>query len=125
MSFYIIDSSFDVSKAKDYYQLSGKNPDDLMVGVRDTVDSDSAKKNQADFVLWFTDSKFKNQDMRWDSPWGIGYPGWHIECSGISYKRRVHIDEMLDFSGGLRHTALSTDREFPEAAPESGREVHS
>ena len=88
---------FDVSKAKDYYQLSGKNPDDLMVGVRDTVDSDSAKKNQADFVLWFTDSKFKNQDMRWDSPWGIGYPGWHIECSGISCK---YLGEYLDIHCG-------------------------
>ncbi len=69
---------FDVSKAKDYYKLSGKKEEDLMVGVRDTVEEDTNKKNQADFVLWFTDSKFKNQDMRWDSPWGVGYPGWHI-----------------------------------------------
>ena len=88
---------FDVSKATDYYKLSGKNPEDLMVGVRDTVDSDSAKKNQADFVLWFTDSKFKNQDMRWNSPWGVGYPGWHIECSGISGK---YLGEYLDIHCG-------------------------
>lgn len=88
---------FDVSKAKDYYQLSGKNPEDLMVGVRDTVEEDKAKKNPADFVLWFTDSKFKNQDMRWDSPWGFGYPGWHIECSGISGK---YLGEYLDIHCG-------------------------
>ncbi len=77
---------FDISKAKDYYQLSGKNPDDLKVGVRDTVEEDKAKRNPADFVLWFTLSKFENQVMKWDSPWGVGYPGWHIECSGINYK---------------------------------------
>ncbi len=88
---------FDVSKAKNYYQLSGKNPEDLMVGVRDTVEEDKSKKNPADFVLWFTDSKFKNQDMRWDSPWGVGYPGWHIECSGISGK---YLGEYLDIHCG-------------------------
>ena len=77
---------FDISKAKDYYQLSGKNPDDLMIGVRDTVEEDKAKRNPADFVLWSTLSKFENQAMKWDSPWGVGYPGWHIECSGINYK---------------------------------------
>jgi cysteinyl-tRNA synthetase len=77
---------FDISKAKDYYKLSGKNPDDLKIGVRDTVEEDKSKRNPADFVLWFTLSKFENQAMKWDSPWGVGYPGWHIECSGISYK---------------------------------------
>ncbi len=75
---------FDISKAWDYYKLSGKNPEDLMIGVRDTVEEDSSKKNPADFVLWFTLSKFENQVMKWDSPWGVGYPGWHIECSGIA-----------------------------------------
>lgn len=88
---------FDISKAKDYYQLSGKNKEDLMVGVRDTVEEDKSKRNPADFVLWFTDSKFKNQDMRWDSPWGVGYPGWHIECSGISAK---YLGEYLDIHCG-------------------------
>ncbi len=88
---------FDVTKATDYYQLSGKNPDELMVGVRDTVEEDKAKRNPADFVLWFTDSKFANQDMKWDSPWGVGYPGWHIECSGISGK---FLGEYLDIHCG-------------------------
>lgn len=88
---------FDISKAKDYYKLSGKNPDDLMVGVRDTVEEDKSKKNPYDFVLWFTVSKFENQDMKWDSPWGVGYPGWHIECSGISYEK---LGEYLDIHCG-------------------------
>ena len=77
---------FDISKVPNYYQLSGKNQDDLLIGVRDTVEEDKAKRNPSDFVLWFTLSKFENQVMKWDSPWGVGYPGWHIECSGISYK---------------------------------------
>ena len=77
---------FDISKAPNYYQLSGKNQDDLFVGVRDSVEEDKSKRNPADFVLWFSLSKFENQIMKWDSPWGLGYPGWHIECSGISYK---------------------------------------
>ena len=88
---------FDITKAKNYYQLSGKNPDELMVGVRDTVEEDEHKKNPGDFVLWFTTSKFGNQDMKWDSPWGVGYPGWHIECSGISGK---YLGEYLDIHCG-------------------------
>jgi cysteinyl-tRNA synthetase len=88
---------FDITKANDYYSLSGKNPEDLMVGVRDTVEEDTYKRNPSDFVLWFTTSKFENQDMKWDSPWGIGYPGWHIECSGISGK---YLGEYLDIHCG-------------------------
>ena len=63
---------FDISKAPNYYQLSGKNQDDLIVGVRDSVEEDKSKRNPADFVLWFTLSKFENQIMKWDSPWGLG-----------------------------------------------------
>ncbi len=88
---------FDVTKAKDYYRLSGKNSDELFVGVRETVEEDKNKKNPADFGLWFTLSKFQNQAMKWDSPWGVGYPGWHIECSGISYK---FLGEHLDIHCG-------------------------
>lgn len=88
---------FDISKAKDYYRLSGKNPEDLLVGARDSVEEDLSKKNPADFALWFTTSKFQNQEMKWDSPWGIGYPGWHIECSGISGK---YLGEYLDIHCG-------------------------
>ena len=88
---------FDVSKAKDYYKLSGKNPDELFIGVRDSVEEDKSKRNPYDFGLWFTVSKFSNQEMKWDSPWGVGYPGWHIECSGISYK---FLGEYLDIHCG-------------------------
>lgn len=77
---------FDITKSKNYYQLSGKNPNELLIGARDTVEEDQNKRNPYDFGLWFTSSKFDNQSMKWDSPWGIGYPGWHIECSGISCK---------------------------------------
>lgn len=88
---------FDISKAHDYYKLSGKNPDELMIAVRDTVSLDESKRNPYDFGLWFTVSKFANQDMKWDSPWGVGYPGWHIECSGISYE---FLGEYLDIHCG-------------------------
>ena len=88
---------FDITKAKNYYQLSGKNPDELMVGVRDSVEEDKSKRNPYDFGLWFTSSKFENQDMKWDSPWGVGYPGWHIECSGISGE---YLGEYLDIHCG-------------------------
>ena len=88
---------FDITKANNYYELSGKNPEDLMIGVRDTVEEDKYKRNPGDFVLWFTTSKFENQDMKWDSPWGVGYPGWHIECSGISGK---YLGEYLDIHCG-------------------------
>ncbi len=88
---------FDVSKANDYYKLSGKNPKDLFIGVRETVEEDKNKRNPYDFGLWFTISKFSNQEMKWDSPWGVGYPGWHIECSGISYK---FLGEYLDIHCG-------------------------
>lgn len=88
---------FDITKANDYYELSGKNKEDLMVGVRDTVEEDKNKRNPGDFGLWFTSSKFDNQAMKWDSPWGVGYPGWHIECSGISCK---FLGEYLDIHCG-------------------------
>lgn len=88
---------FDVSKMPHYYELSGKNPDDLKIAVRDDVDHDTYKKNPADFGLWFTNSKFNDQAMKWDSPWGIGYPGWHIECSNIA----IHfLGEYLDIHCG-------------------------
>ena len=88
---------FDTSKYENYYELSGRNKDDLLVAVREDIKEDTAKKNPFDFVLWFTKSKFENQAMQWDSPWGKGYPGWHIECSGISIK---YLGEYLDIHCG-------------------------
>lgn len=88
---------FDTSKLKDYYVLSNHVLDDLMEGVREGVSIDSNKKNKNDFVLWFTKSKFDSQELKWDSPWGLGYPGWHIECSCISIK---YLGEYLDIHCG-------------------------
>ncbi len=88
---------FDISKLKDYYVLTNHQEDKMVVGAREGVEEDGNKRNQADFVLWFTTSKFENHELLWDSPWGLGYPGWHIECSGISIK---YLGEYLDIHGG-------------------------
>lgn len=88
---------FDTTKFPKYYELSGRNSDDLMVAVREDIKEDTSKRNPFDFGLWFTNSKFNNQELQWDSPWGRGYPGWHIECSGISIK---YLGEYLDIHCG-------------------------
>ncbi len=88
---------FDTSKLKDYYVFSSQSEKELLVGVRDDVEEDVNKKNRNDFVLWFTKSKFEDQALKWDSPWGTGYPGWHIECSCISMK---HLGEYMDIHCG-------------------------
>ncbi len=88
---------FDTGKLKNYYVLSNQNEEELMVGARDDVEEDVNKRNKTDFVLWFTKSKFDSQELKWDSPWGVGYPGWHIECSAISIK---HLGEYLDIHCG-------------------------
>ncbi|MBO4325020.1 MAG: cysteine--tRNA ligase [Lachnospiraceae bacterium] len=88
---------FDTSKLKEYYVLTNHSEDSLLEGVRDDVDVDPNKKNKNDFVLWFTKSKFEDQALKWDSPWGVGYPGWHIECSCISMK---HLGEYMDIHCG-------------------------
>lgn len=92
---------FDTSKAKDYYRLNNNKEDELITGFREGVEFDNNKKNQSDFALWFTKSKFDDQELKWESPWGLGYPGWHIECSAISIK---YIGEYLDIHcGGVDH----------------------
>ena len=88
---------FDISKLQKYYVFGDVSEDDLEVGVRDTVEEDGNKRNKADFVLWFTKSKFEDQELKWNSPWGVGYPGWHIECSCIA---RKHLGEYLDIHCG-------------------------
>ena len=88
---------FDTSKLDSYYVFGNQSEDELMVGVRDDVTEDTNKKNKNDFVLWFTKSKFEDQALKWDSPWGVGYPGWHIECSCISMK---HLGEYMDIHCG-------------------------
>ena len=88
---------FDTSKLKQYYVFNDHDEENLAVGVRDSVEEDQNKRNKADFVLWFTKSKFEDQALKWDSPWGVGYPGWHIECSCISMK---YLGEYLDIHCG-------------------------
>ena len=88
---------FDTSKLKQYYVFHNFEEEDLAVGVREGVEEDGNKKNKADFVLWFTKSKFDDQELKWESPWGLGYPGWHIECSCISMK---NLGEYLDIHCG-------------------------
>ena len=88
---------FDTTKFPKYYELSGRNSEELMIAVREDIKEDNSKRNPFDFGLWFTNSKFNNQELQWDSPWGKGYPGWHIECSGISMK---YLGEYLDIHCG-------------------------
>lgn len=95
---------FDTSKLANYYSLTNQSSEDMIVGARDDVSEDFGKKNRTDFALWFTKSKFENHALKWDSPWGVGYPGWHIECSGISYK---YLGEYLDIHCG------GVDNKFP------------
>ena len=96
---YLADGNvyFDTSKVPTYNDLSGHSTEELMVGVREDVSEDLNKKNKSDFVLWFTKSKFDDQELKWDSPWGVGYPGWHIECSAICMK---HLGAKLDIHCG-------------------------
>jgi len=95
---------FDSSKLSHYYVFNDHDEEDLAVGVREGVEEDANKRNKNDFVLWFTKSKFEDQALKWDSPWGVGYPGWHIECTGISLK---HNGEYLDLHCG------GVDNAFP------------
>ena len=95
---------FETSKLERYYIFNDHNEEDLAVGVREGVEEDTNKRNKNDFVLWFTKSKFEDQALKWDSPWGVGYPGWHIECSGISMK---YNGEYLDLHCG------GVDNAFP------------
>ncbi|MEG0021775.1 MAG: cysteine--tRNA ligase [Bacilli bacterium] len=88
---------FNVSKLDDYYALTNHKENEMVVGAREGVKEDLGKINQSDFVLWFTKSKFDDQELKWESPWGLGYPGWHIECSCISLK---YLGEYLDIHCG-------------------------
>lgn len=88
---------FDTSRLEEYHVFSNQTERELLVGVRDDVEEDGNKRNKSDFVLWFTKSKFDDQELKWESPWGVGYPGWHIECSCISIK---HLGEYMDIHCG-------------------------
>ena len=111
---------FDTSKIEKYYVFNDFKEEDLEVGVRDSVEEDGNKKNKADFVLWFTKSKFDDQELKWDSPWGIGYPGWHIECSCIA---RKHLGEYLDIHcGGIDNAFPHHTNEIAQSEATFGHE---
>lgn len=107
---------YDISQCDDYGKLANLDLDNLQAGARIVVDN--AKKNPHDFVLWFTKSKFKDQEMKWDSPWGKGYPGWHIECSAISMK---HLGDHFDIHcGGIDHIPVHHTNEIAQAEAATG-----
>ena len=111
---------FDTSKLDKYYVFNDFNEEDLDVGVRESVEADSNKRNKADFVLWFTKSKFDDQELKWDSPFGLGYPGWHIECSCIAKK---HLGEYLDLHcGGIDNAFPHHTNEIAQSESAFGHE---
>ena len=111
---------FDTSKLEKYYVFNDFKEEDLEVGVREGVEGDDNKRNRADFVLWFTKSKFDSQELKWDSPWGVGYPGWHIECSGICMK---HVGEYLDIHcGGIDNAFPHHTNEIAQSESYVGHE---
>ena len=111
---------FDTSKLEKYYVFNDFSEDDLEVGVRESVEADGNKRNKADFVLWFTKSKFDDQELKWDSPFGVGYPGWHIECSCIASK---HLGEYLDIHcGGIDNAFPHHTNEIAQTESTYGHE---
>ena len=111
---------FDTSKLDKYYIFNDFNEEDLEVGVREGVEADSNKRNNTDFMLWFTKSKFEDQELKWDSPFGVGYPGWHIECSCIA---RKHLGEYLDIHcGGIDNAFPHHTNEIAQSESAFGHE---
>jgi cysteinyl-tRNA synthetase len=111
---------FDITKFPAYGELAAANPEDRRAGadIR-RIEADENKRNVADFVLWFTKSKFENQALVWDSPWGRGYPGWHIECSAMSMK---YLGERFDIhAGGIDHIAIHHTNEIAQSEAATGK----
>ena len=102
---------FEIDKFKDYNKLANLTMEELEAGSR--IEVDPNKKNPLDFVLWFTNSKFKNQIMQWNSPWGTGFPGWHLECSAMSIK---YLGERIDIHcGGVDHIPVHHTNEIAQS----------
>ena len=111
---------FDTSKVAQYHKFFNFKEEDLEVGVREGVDEDENKRNKNDFVLWFTKSKFEDQALKWDSPWGVGYPGWHIECSCIAMK---YLGEYVDIHcGGIDNVFPHHTNEIAQSEAYLGHE---
>ncbi len=108
---------FNIDKFPDYGKLALRDRQDLHAGARIAVDA--KKINPHDFVLWFTKSKFEHQAMVWDSPWGRGYPGWHIECSAMSMK---YLGEQFDIHcGGIDHISIHHTNEIAQSEGATGK----
>jgi len=108
---------FSIDTFPDYGKLARLNLDELRSGAR--IDVDTNKRNPKDFVLWFTNSKFENQAMVWDSPWGKGYPGWHIECSAMSME---YLGETFDIHcGGIDHIPVHHTNEIAQSEAATGK----
>ncbi|WKZ25667.1 MAG: cysteine--tRNA ligase [bacterium] len=115
---------FDTSKFADYGKLFGQKLEDKKTGVRSEVKVDSNKRNSADFALWFKRvGNFKDHIMHWDSPWGDGFPGWHIECSAMSMK---YLGEQIDIhTGGEDHLSIHHPNEIAQSEGASGKKPFS
>ncbi|HEX9008180.1 MAG TPA: cysteine--tRNA ligase [Patescibacteria group bacterium] len=111
---------FEVSKFADYGKLFSQSMDEKMVAARDEVSTGEFKKNPADFVLWFKRvGKYKDHIMHWDSPWGDGFPGWHIECSAMSMK---YLGEQFDIhTGGEDHKSIHHPNEIAQSEAATGK----
>jgi cysteinyl-tRNA synthetase len=107
---------FDTSKFPNYGELALLDRQEQRAGAR--IEVDENKKHPRDFVLWFTKSKFENQAMIWDSPWGRGYPGWHIECSAMSTQ---YLGEHFDIhTGGVDHIPVHHTNEIAQTEAATG-----
>lgn len=111
---------FDVAKFKHYGKLSSQRLEDKITGAREEVIVDPEKKNRADFALWFgCVGRFVNHAMRWPSPWGEGFPGWHIECSAISTK---FLGQPFDIhTGGVDHISVHHTNEIAQSEAAFGK----
>jgi cysteinyl-tRNA synthetase len=108
---------FDIGTFSRYGELALLDRQELMAGARIGVDEN--KKNPHDFVLWFTKGRFEHQAMLWDSPWGRGYPGWHIECSAMSMK---YLGEHFDIhTGGVDHVPVHHTNEIAQSEAATGK----
>lgn len=110
---------FDISSIPDYGKLARLKLDSMQDATRSDVCLDGNKKNPKDFVLWFTNSKFGKQDMMWPSPWGEGFPGWHIECSAMSMK---YLGEHFDIHcGGIDAISVHHTNEIAQSEAATGK----
>jgi cysteinyl-tRNA synthetase len=112
---------FDISKYSEYGSLSGQKLSDKIIGAREEVSSDPEKRNPADFALWFKRAgKFANHTMYWPSPWGDGFPGWHIECSAMSMH---YLGETIDIhTGGIDHIPVHHENEIAQSECATGHD---